>query len=95
MAGSLAAAIALAAFAAGAVAARATRPAARLAVLAADFGVGVVRPVTLAAGFGVPRFAGALTAPRLVVARGARVVDAVARLRDEVLATAEDPPRDA
>jgi hypothetical protein len=95
MAGSRAAAIALAALAAGAVATRATRPAARVAVFAAVLGVGLARPVTLAADFVVRRFAGALPAPRLAAARGARAVDAVARLGDEALATAVDPPREA
>jgi hypothetical protein len=95
IAGSLAAAIAFAALAAGAEAARATLPAARVADFAAVLGVGFARPVALAADVVVRRFAGAFPAPRPAVARGARVVDAVARLRDEVLATAEDPPRDA
>jgi hypothetical protein len=95
MAGSLAAAIALAAFAAGAVAARATLPAARVAVFAAAFGVGLARPVALAAVLVVRRFAGAFPAPRLAPARGARVVDAVVRLGVVVLATAVEPPRDA
>ena len=99
-AGALAAVIARAAFAAGAVAARATRtarPAARVAVLAAAC-AGLLVDLALAdevtAFLVARRFAGAFPAPRVELARGARVVDAVARLGADVLATAAAPPRD-
>jgi hypothetical protein len=69
------------------------RPAARVALLAADLAelaAGLVRPADALAD---RRFAGAFRPLRLVDARGARVVDAVARRGDDVLATAVDPPR--
>jgi hypothetical protein len=88
----------LVAFFAGLVVARTARPAARVVLFfAADFtGVPVVLalPVALVAFLVARRFAGAFPAPRFAAARGARVVDAVARLGVDVLATAADPPRD-
>jgi hypothetical protein len=90
-------AAALTAFLTGAVVARTARPAARVVLFAADFAVvpvGRALPVALVTFLVARRFAGAFPAPRFAAARGARVVDAVARLGVDVLATAEDPPRD-
>jgi len=81
----------LTAFFAGLVVARTARPAARVVLFAADFAAEPALPVALVTVLVARRFAGAFPAPRFAAAR---VVDAVARLGADVLATAADPPRD-